>query len=118
MVDEERDVWFSLKEAGYQFMGFIDPLDDDAPRSHHFVSVSDLYTTYKAYRRKRREDQEDDLNVQQFGVAFNAVTENLLRKVRRRVTVEGKRKLVWGYAGVLGPKTHTTRIRVGRPRVR
>lgn len=114
MIPEEAAVWQSLKEAGYRYISFCDPTDEMAPTVFDVTPVVTLYATYKQYARQHQEPDIDELTIQQFGVAFNAVTEETLKKVRRRIAG----KLVWGYAGVSGPGSHRTRLRSGRPRLR
>ena len=112
MIPEEAAVWHSLQLAGYRYISFCDPSDEMAPTIFDMTPVTTLYYVYKVYARRHQEPGVDELTIQQFGVAFNAVTEGTLKKVRRRIA----KKLVWGYSGVSGPGSHRTRIKVGRPR--
>jgi hypothetical protein len=112
MVDEEAEVWTALKEAGYKFLGFSRDGEPDSPRLRDFTAIPDMYEVYLRYHRGH---EDPPLTVQQFGVAFNAVTENSLIKSRRWVDVGGKKKKLWGYRGVRGPKSHIIHTRKGRP---
>jgi hypothetical protein len=116
MVQEEADVWWSLQKAGYRYISFCDPAEEDAPRVFDMTPVTTLYDVYREYHRRHGEIGSHELTIQQFGVAFNAVTEGTLAKVRNRIMVNGVRKLVWGYRGVKGPGSHTVRIKTGRPK--
>lgn len=115
MVEEEAEVWDSLEQAGYRYVTFTSSDADDAPRPWDFTPAAELYATYLRYRRAKRRNVDEDLTPQQFGVAFNAVTENSLFKARRWINIDGKRKKAWGYIGVRGPKSQRVKMRPGRP---
>lgn len=115
MGEEEEDVWVSLKEAGYTYISFVTKGVEGRPLVTDFTPTKELYGTYIRHRNRFRGTYGEDLTIQQFGVAFNAVTEETLMKTRRRIVVDGRKKLVWGYLGVKGPASVTIRIRRGRP---
>ena len=116
MVPEEAEVWESLTQVGYRYLSFVSSSDIGAPTIWDFTAIRDLYEVYIKYRRSKGQPPNEDLTVQQFGIAFNAVTENTLTKARRWINILGVRKKAWGYLGVTGPKSHKTHLRSGRPR--
>jgi len=115
MVEEEADVWNAMNESGYKFMAFVVPDTEGAPKIWDFVSSADLYDEYIKYRRTRRCPPDEDLNPTQFGVALNAVMEFTLVRARPTIIVDGKKKRVWGFRAVTGPKSQIVKTRAGRP---
>lgn len=119
MVPEEEDVWKSLTQAGYEFAYMFLDSDERKPDYRDFTPTSVLYEAYRKYKQNNRDPESDDLTAVQFGVAFNAVTEGMLDRSRRWMMLDGKRKKVWGYTGVRGPKSIRLSINrdfAGRPR--
>lgn len=117
MTPEENDVWDALAEAGYEYVSFVAPNAEDKPTHLDFTPTLHLFETYRRYIRRKGAPGDEELNIQQFGVAFNNVTENTLQRCLRRVNISGVRKRMWGYRGVKGPRSHRIKRSPGRPRL-